>query len=699
MSNFLEQLLENDEIRTMLDDQSLEAKERNAFNPPLCDVFRKPITQLKTGDHPFFIDPEARKQLPDIIKNKVQYIIDGSADNPQRTQTYNKKRRIGIVFSGGPSPGGHNVIAGLFDAAYKVNPDTQIFGFIKGLEGVMENDVIELTKEAIDYYRNIGGFTLIKTGRSKVDSPKKIEFARQTCKNMKLDALVIVGGDDSNTNAAFLAQELFHDGIQVIGVPKTIDGDVQVRDDNGEILCAISFGFHSASRSYAQQISHLCSDGSSDDKYWHVCKVMGRLASHIALEAALQTHANMTLIGEDLTNYVDKKRLAANKGKNGVDFDAYGVSLEKLCDIISQAVVRRARFGKNNGILIIPEGILEFINDIQKLIIKLNIIISHYNMNNESDFHSDMPTLKAKQAYLDHVAETGQCYSVWRPLDNDEFNDIPAFFREDLLMERDNHGNFPFSLVETERVVMGLVEEYLKKLFKQGEYKLGIPRATVEKILEDGGLSSQTYAPILFENYTDSTQKLLLMKKDIISEETLQKHLVDSNKLSDTDKIPKPILKLLKKSLPKFKTRLHFFGYDGRGSNPTLFDCMYAYNLGHSVFSLVANGATGQMAAIKNLEKGFDCWKPIGIPLAPLMHLEERKGKLSLVIEKTIVDIKSPAFLLVKKLRERWLAASESGDCYRKPPPIRFTGDTEEDRPITLMLNGSDHLKKLLDAS
>ncbi|MBF0450359.1 MAG: 6-phosphofructokinase [Candidatus Magnetomorum sp.] len=691
-----EHLMNDDEIRNVLDDQSLEAKERNNFHPPLCEVFRKPITQLRTGEHHFFIDPEAKKQLPDIIDNKVQYLIEGQTDDLQAVEHFSRKRRIGIVFSGGPSPGGHNVIAGLFDAAQKANPDSQIIGFLMGLDGVIENEAVELTKETVDHYRNLGGFTMIKTGRAKINSPEKLSLSRQTCKALELDALVIVGGDDSNTNAAFLAQELIKDGIQVIGVPKTIDGDVQVRDEDGNVLCAISFGFHSAARSYAQQISHLCSDGSSDVKYWHVCKVMGRVASHIALEAALQTHANMTLIGEDLINYVDKKLLAKNQHHGEINFDAYGVTLRQLSKIVSQAVVRRARFGKNNGILIIPEGILEFINEIQKFIIKLNTIIADYKHVHGSDFHGAFPTLGEKLDYLKQLAHKNAPHSIWNMRDDAMFNEIPEFFREDLLMERDTHGNFPFSLVETEKVLMGLVDEYLKELFERGSYKLGIARAYYEKTLKHGGLSPQEYGPILFEDYNDATHNFILMKKIIISEARLKTSLIQADKMTENDDIHPVLLKILKKAIPDFKTRLHFYGYDGRGSNPTRFDCMYAYNLGNTAFNLIANSVTGQMAAIKNLEKGFAHWEPIGIPLAPLMHLEERKGKLSLVMEKSIVDTQSPAFKVVKSLRERWLAANASIDCYRKPAPIRFTGDTEEDRPITLILNGSESLKKNL---
>jgi len=694
--DFFEQLMNDNEIRTVLDDKSLEARERNEFNPPMCEVFRTPITQLRPGQHNFFIDPEARRQLPDIIDSKVQYLIKGNLDDHIAVEQFNKKRRIGVAFSGGPSPGGHNVIAGIFDAAKKANPDSVIIGFLMGLDGIIESEAIELTKETVDHYRNLGGFTLIKTGRAKINSSEKLRLSRQTCKALNLDALVIIGGDDSNTNAAFLAQELIKDGIQVIGVPKTIDGDVQVRDEDGNVLCAISFGFHSASRSYAQQISHLCSDGSSDVKYWHVCKVMGRVASHIALETALQTHANMTLIGEDLINYVNKKRLEKKENNDEIDFDAYGVTLRQLSKIISQAIVRRAQYGKNNGILIIPEGILEFINEIQKFIIKLNTIIGNYNHSHQADFHSAFPTVNDKLTYLKSIAQKNEPYSIWNNQDDEMFNEIPEFFREDLLMERDTHGNFPFSLVETERVLMGLVDDYLKTLFEKGLYKLGISRQYFEKNMTQNNLSHQEYGPILFEDYHNTDNRFLWVKKSITETSHLKSALINEDKIASTDEIHPVLLKIFKKSIPNFKTRLHFYGYDGRGSNPTRFDCMYAYNLGNTAFNLIANGITGQMAAVKNLEKGFERWEPIGIPLAPLMHLEERKGKLSLVMEKSIVDTNSPAFIVLKNFRERWLAASEQSDCYRHPAPIRFTGDTEEDRPITLILNGSDYLKNIL---
>jgi pyrophosphate--fructose-6-phosphate 1-phosphotransferase len=253
------------------------------------------------------------------------------------------------------------------------------------------------------------------------------------------------------------------------------------------------------------------------------------------------------------------------------------------------------------------------------------------------------------------------------------------------LTERDAHGNFQFSQVETDKVIMGLVRDYLNILKDQGEYRLGIERGYFEKTLTAGGLDPDYYGPILFENYAEG--HYLLRKSSIISLKTLELALEKAGALTGADNVPAAVEKIFKKSVPNFKTQIHFYGYDGRGSDPTQFDCHYTYNLGMTVFSLIANGVTGQMAAIKNLECDFAKWEPIGIPIAPLMHLEERQGRLSLVIEKSVVDVESNAFTVVKALREKWLGAEPGGDDFRRPGPIRFEGASEEDRPITLRIN------------
>jgi diphosphate-dependent phosphofructokinase len=685
----LDKLLDHPAVMGVVADANLELKERNAYQPPTCEVFNRAFNILETDpQYRFEIDKEAQRQLSHIIGNTVQRVVGCDDADDALKAAYGKPRSIGIVFSGGPAPGGHNVIAGLFDAAMRVNPRSRVFGFLMGPDGIINSDYVELTRELVDRYRNVGGFTMIKTGRTKIDNQIKMSLSRKTCKQLGLDALVVVGGDDSNTNAAFLAQEMFEDGIQVIGVPKTIDGDIQVRDAQGKVLCAMSFGFHTAARAFSQAISNLCTDASSDVKYWHVCKVMGRVASHLALEVALQTHANVTLIGEDLADYVDYNRLEKAEQAGMVDYTAYGMTLRHLSRVICDAVLQRAAVGKNYGVLVVPEGVLEFINEIQVFIIKLNTIIANYNTLHDRDFHTAFPALEDKLEYLRRLVRgirKDVSYHIWNARDDELFNDIPAFFQEGLLTERDSHGNFQFSQVKTEKVLLDLVRDYLGILKEKGHYKIGIQDTDFTKILQKESLDPELYGPILFDNWKQA--RYLMVKQTIISKKTLKAALVRAGFLGDADAIPAPIEKIFEMSVPKFKTQTHFYGYDGRGSAPTRFDCTYTYNLGRTAFSLIANGATGQMAAILNLEQDFAHWRPIGIPIAPLMHLEERKGKLELVLEKSVVDVHSPAFRVVKAFRDKWLAAAPGDDHYRQPGPIRFTGNSEEDRPITLLLN------------
>jgi pyrophosphate--fructose-6-phosphate 1-phosphotransferase len=685
----LGKILNHPAVKKATDDINAESLERRSYSPLRCTVFCHPYTIVRETDrYRFELDRQAEKLLPDIIANKVQLIEGKDTVDDEVARQYGKKRNIGIVFSGGPAPGGHNVIAGLYDAAKNANPDSRVYGFLVGPDGIIENEAVELSDDLVNRYRNLGGFTMIKTGRTKIDSKEKMALSRETCRRLDLDALVVVGGDDSNTNAAFLAQEMMADGVQILGVPKTIDGDIQVRDVDGNVLCAMSFGFHTAARAFANAIGNLCTDSSSDIKYWHICKVMGRVASHLALEVALQTHANMTLIGEDLADYTDIVRLEKAQGDGTSDYNAYGMTLRHLSRIICEAIVSRAEVGKNYGVIVIPEGVLEFINEIQVFIIKLNTIIAEYNQSHDTDFHSTFLRLEDKLEYLRRLAQRSRedtSFRLWHTRDDDLFSDIPAFFQEGLLMERDSHGNFQFSQVETEKVLLGLVIDYLNILKEEGRYKIGIQKDYFRKRMDNAGFDPDRYGPVLFKNF--GIDEYLLVKPGIISVKTLNKTLENAGLIKNGEKIPAVVEKIFKKSMPNFKTQVHFYGYDGRGNDPTRFDCIYTYNLGLTVFSLIANGATGQMAAIKNLDMDFSKWEPIGIPIAPLMHLEERKGKLALVIEKSIVDVNSVAFRVVKAQREKWLAATPGDDHYRRPGPIRFTGKSEEDRPITLELN------------
>ncbi|MCF8110466.1 MAG: 6-phosphofructokinase [Desulfobacteraceae bacterium] len=688
-ASLTDSFLKHPEVKKATDCINSALTERLEFVPPLCKVFESSYTRLKAKpEHIFQIHPSAREKLPDIINNPVQG-IKGGPEPTDSEKPWNRRLNVGIVFSGGPAPGGHNVIAGLFDALGKTNPDSRLFGFLLGPEGILENNCIEISREKVNAFRNLGGFTMIGTGRTKIDTPEKMQRARKTCRSLNLDALIIVGGDDSNTNAAFLAQELYNDGIQVIGVPKTIDGDIQVRDKNNELLCAVSFGFHTAARAFSHNISNLCADCSSDVKYWHVCKVMGRVASHLALETALQVHPNITLIGEEIADFIDEERINKAEQQGSVDYTAYGMTLRHVSRLICDGIVRRAAAGKNYGVIVMPEGLLEFINEIQVFIIKLNTIIADYNETHDTDFHSNFPTLDEKLDYLRRMARMARenhTFSVWNTRDDDLFNVLPPFFQEGLLTERDSHGNFQFSQVETDKVIMGLVKDYLKILEERGTYKVGIERKWYLRTMENSGLDPEIYGPALFKNF-NSDEPFLLVNESVVSVKTLKQTLVKEGVIDNEDDVPGAVEKIYKASVPKFKTQNHFYGYDGRGNDPTWFDCTYTYNLGRTVFSLIAGGSTGQMAAIKNLEKTFEQWEPIGIPIAPLMHLEERKGKLSLVLEKALVDIESPAFRVFSAMRGQWLAAHPGRDHYRRPGPIRYSGQSEDARPITLVLN------------
>jgi len=672
----------------VMSDDSMETLARRSFTPRKIDIFNHKFSALESREQYRFIkDTEAERMLPGIINNKVQQVVGTDEANEESKSAFRKKRNVGVVFSGGPAPGGHNVIAGLYDEIKRYNKDSRVFGFLRGPDGLLEARSIEITKKLVDQYRNMGGFSMIKTGRTKIDSGEKMEKALTTCRGLELDALVIIGGDDSNTNAAFLAQHFKSSGIKVIGIPKTIDGDIQVKTDDGQTLCAISFGFHSAARSFARNISNLANDGSSDTKYWHVCKVMDRVASHLTLETALQTHVNIALIGEELADYIDRERLEKASAGGETDYNAYGITLRHLSRVICNIMVRRAAYGKNFGIMIIPEGILEFINEIQVFITKLNKIIADYNNIHDLDFHRAFPGLNEKLDYLRRISQgmidKGK-FPIWNLRDDELFNQLPSFFKEGLLVERDFHGNFQFSQVKTEKIVMDMVKEYLDVLKEQGVYKVGIKRSDYVTFMTAARMDAEMFAPALFKNPMD---EYLLVKPEIISLKTLKLALVNDGMMDPEEELPQALVDVFKKSEPDFKIQTHFYGYDGRGSDPTNFDCNYTYNLGLTAFHLIAGNATGQMAAILNLEQAFEKWEPIGIPIAKLMHLEERKGRLELVIEKSIVDLEANSFKLFKKFRENWVAADAGPDHFRNPGPVRFSGSTEEDRPLMLKLN------------
>lgn len=338
--------------------------------------------------------------------------------------TTHKPLKVGVVLSGGQAAGGHNVIIGIFNALKKLNKKSQLFGFLNGPGGIIKNKYKELSETSLNNYRNQGGFDLIGSGRTKIETPEQFQSAEQTVKALMLDGLVIIGGDDSNTNAALLAEYFLSRGIstKVIGVPKTIDGDL--KNEHVEI----SFGFDTATKTFSETIGNILRDALSQKKYYFFIKLMGRSASHIALECALRTHPNVTLIGEE----VESEHLTFQQITN------------QICDVICQ----RAEKGKNYGVILIPEGIIEFIPEIKKLIKEINAFPP-----NEIDA---MNTLTV----LEQLSEEGQkC-----------FNSIPKTIQLQMILDRDPHGNVRVSQIETERLFIEAVQSELKTRASSGAY-------------------------------------------------------------------------------------------------------------------------------------------------------------------------------------------------------------------------------------
>ena len=342
-------------------------------------------------------------------------------------------RNVGVILSGGQAPGGHNVIAGLYDALKQANPSNKLYGFLGGPSGIIEGKYIEFNDEFMNDYRNTGGFDIIGSGRTKLETEEQFQSSLEVCKKLNISAVVIIGGDDSNTNAALLAEWFVshNAGIQVIGCPKTIDGDLK----NEQI--EISFGFDTATKTYGELIGNIERDANSAKKYWHFVKIMGRSASHVALEAALQTQPNITLISEE----VEQRKM----------------SLSSIIDYISDIVVRRSQAGKNFGIAVIPEGLIEFIPELKSMIANLNDIMPSLEKDSNYSNGSD-----AQKIAIIENSLSSENSSV--------FKSLPSLIKSELLMDRDPHGNVQVSKIETEKLLISMVEEKLTSLKKEGKY-------------------------------------------------------------------------------------------------------------------------------------------------------------------------------------------------------------------------------------
>ncbi|XP_027919803.1 pyrophosphate--fructose 6-phosphate 1-phosphotransferase subunit beta-like [Vigna unguiculata] len=338
----------------------------------------------------------------------------------------NRKLKLGVVLSGGQAPGGHNVISGIFDYLQDKAEGSTLYGFRGGPAGIMKCKYVELTSEYIYPYRNQGGFDMIRSGRDKIETPEQFKQAEETVQKLDLDGLVVIGGDDSNTNACLLAEHFRSKNMKtrVIGCPKTIDGDLKCKE------VPTSFGFDTACKIYAEMIGNVMIDARSTGKYYHFVRLMGRAASHITLECALQTHPNITIIGEEV---------AAKK-----------MTLKDVTDYIVDIISKRAEDNYNYGVILIPEGLIDFIPEVQHLIAELNEILAH-----------------------DTVDEGG----LWKKKLTDQslnlFELLPKAIQEQLMLERDPHGNVQVAKIETEKMLIQMVETELEKRKQQGTYKGG----------------------------------------------------------------------------------------------------------------------------------------------------------------------------------------------------------------------------------
>ena len=406
-------------------------KARYEYQPKLPGMLRGGIADIcvrEGAETQSVADQDKIKALfPNTYGKKEIYFEKGQNTAPA------KKQVVGVILSGGQAPGGHNVICGLYDALKATSKDNVLLGFLGGPSGLVEDKCVEFTDEFIDEYRNTGGFDIIGSGRTKIETDEQFEASGETCRKHGLTAVVIIGGDDSNTNAAVLAEYFaaHNTGVQVIGCPKTIDGDLK----NDDIDC--SFGFDTATKTYSELIGNIERDANSAKKYWHFIKVMGRSASHVALESALETQPNICLIGEEV---------AAKK-----------MSLSQIADQIADSVVARSRTCGNFGVAIIPEGIVEFVPEFGKLIGEINELLAG---ENTAKFNA-LPDWAAKYDFI-KKGLTKESFAV--------FDILPQGIQQQLFLERDPHGNVQVSLIESEKLFSALVADKLELRRKEGKY-------------------------------------------------------------------------------------------------------------------------------------------------------------------------------------------------------------------------------------
>ena len=405
--------------------QSALQIERSAYQPKLPKALKGAV-KVKEGQPTQSVDnqEEIKKLFPNTYGMPV-------VEFEPSGETQNTRVNVGIILSGGQAPGGHDVITGLFDQVKRLNPENKLYGFILGPGGLVDHNYMEITKEIADEYRNTGGFDMIGSGRTKLEKVEQFEKGLEIIRELDINAIVIIGGDDSNTNACVLAEyyKAKNYGVQVIGCPKTIDGDLK----NSQI--ETSFGFDTATKTYSELIGNIERDCNSARKYWHFIKVMGRSASHIALECALQCQPNVCIISEE----VEKKNMTLNQ------------VIDDLCNVIAN----RAANGMNFGTVIIPEGLIEFIPAIGTLIDELNDLLAAHG-----DEYKNLEDEAQREYIINHLSKENAA----------TFETLPQDVAHQLSLDRDPHGNVQVSLIETEKLLSAMCEARLAQMAAEGKY-------------------------------------------------------------------------------------------------------------------------------------------------------------------------------------------------------------------------------------
>ena len=371
-----------------------------------------------------------QKEIKDLFPHTYGMpVVEFERDeNPARVE---EPFNVGIILSGGQAPGGHNVVSGIFDGLKSLNKENRLYGFLMGPSGFINHQYMELTAGIIKEYRNTGGFDIIGSGRTKLEKPEQFDEGLKILKELNIKALVIIGGDDSNTNAAVLAEYYKNIGadVQVIGVPKTIDGDLKNK------WIETSFGFDTACKVYSEVIGNIQRDCNSAKKYYHFIKLMGRSASHIALECALETQPNICLISEE----VQAKRM----------------TLDNIVSYICYVISERAKLGWNFGTVLVPEGLIEFIPSMKSLISELNDVIEEH---------------QEELASLEENDKLEKIHSCLTPANAELYKSLPKTIALQLSLDRDSHGNVQVSLIETESLLSQMVAKRLEEMAEAGEY-------------------------------------------------------------------------------------------------------------------------------------------------------------------------------------------------------------------------------------